>query len=255
MPRVVGSNLKTLKRPRFYTPDPQPRVLRAQQKSDEVNLSQATLKSLLRVDVADKTDTEWTNEFDTLQQRYPTYTKQEIEQLIGRKQRTETKMMTFGETGQVLDTRLKLIESALQQGRVDNSYQTVVMFNNISNLLESDFKQIEARNQLPLLSTALVSLDIPDDPIETTTRAIFDSTQFMLEKGNVLAYILAKAPPNTVGYVIDTTSLKRQLSGKLMTIGEMIQALDTGDRLLDLNQSPPQIVDKDVYVQGGFWAP
>jgi len=127
------------------------------------------------------------------------------------------------------------------------------MFNNISNLLENDFKQIESRNQLTLLSTALISLDIPDDPVETTTRAIFDSTQFMLEKGNVLAYILAKAPPNNNGYVIDSTSVRRQLSGKLLTIGEMITALDTGDNLLDLNQSPPQIVDKDTYVQGGLW--
>lgn len=218
--------IKMIKRPRFYRPEPTARMLRNAETPTETNLSSETLGKLLRVEVKDPTDVEWLAEKASYKARNPAMSEEQVENLIGRKQRVTGKNVSISQSSQNAQTEMEAIRAMLSQGLVDNTRDQAALFLKLTQVLKGGVSGLGG--DMRTVIKALQALDVPSSPtLAGFPSNLVDGTAFKSDRGSIEAFIIAQKGPNLVP--ISTTS-------QPISVDDAYQLLEADNsRVLDLS--------------------
>ena len=146
----------------------------------------------MKVETPDEGDREWLQQKKRALKERPGASDAEVEQMIGRKQRVTSKMVSISQGSKNLADSLAVIRAAQTQGRADKSDSEAV-FKRITGVLSGD--PLPSSTDIIVIRKTLKSLDLPQDPIAPGfPMAVVDSDMFRDRQGEILAFVLAHDP-------------------------------------------------------------
>jgi len=207
-----------MQRPRFYQPASTSRTLSNREAENEESAQDNSIRELMTVRTPDSADTEWLQQAS----RYTNKTDEELEALIGRKQRMINKSVSISQALSTNSNSLKDemadIRALLQQGSFDNANVAKMLFLKLSTTLSKHSKELlssnltnNQANQKYLIEVvnSIKALDIPKDALLAgLTSNQVDGADFRANKGVLTAYILSRsAAPNPIKFKSDMSSI------------------------------------------------
>ena len=200
----------------------------------KVQLGDKTLQQLFGIQVEDKTDKAWLDEYNRRKAAGETDAQINAMPPFGRPQRKVNKNVNFAAQGLALDDRLELLKTAMSSNHIENKAELAKISTSIAVIL-GDQQNLEAltTNNLNEIRNLANRLHIPRDYISAGfTERIVSWEQYQLQMGLINMFLLTSAPKNRINYPIKNVAGDRYL--KLSSILQTLK--NRGGQYLDLLQ-------------------
>ena len=131
----------------------------------DVQLGDKTIEQLFKTYVKDKTDVEWTNEYNRRKALGETAQQLIDNPPFGREQRKVSKMTNFAEQAVDLDTKINRLGSSIKQGRDESKLDMANIAAEVARIL-GDIANLDAMTsaQLTAISAVINRLGLPKSP-------------------------------------------------------------------------------------------
>ena len=202
--RFSNSNNR-VKRVNFYTPNPVGRLLKTKETlrtkdiSEEgikINLTDATLDKLFKVEIPDIRDREW------LLEKARRIAKGDTEQDIidrpplSRKQKTTYKMTNLGEKNLSFEEKIQQLSNVLKQNAINRQGNMKQVVLEISSMMTNASQLANAtRFELDVIKKTLEKLYVPKDWRQQFKNRIIDGDEYKQDMGAINIYLMSNIPP------------------------------------------------------------
>ena len=260
LPKRFSSNNK-INRVNFYKPNPirvdlgNYETLRTKDVSDDgvkINLSDATLDKLFKVEIPDILDREW------LLEKERRITNGETEQDIidrpplSRKQKTTFKMTNLGETELTFKQKIEQLNSVLKQNALSRQGNMRQIVLELTNIMTNTTQLSNATQfQLDVIKNMLNRLYVPKDWKQQFKNRIVDGDAYKADMGAINMFLMSNIPSDLSAsnpvYSYDGRRKQYVPSplSKLFTLKADNKYLDLETRIIET---------KDIIIAKGLWS-
>jgi hypothetical protein len=207
----------------------------------KVQLGDKTLQQLFGIQVDDKTDKAWIDEYNRRKAAGESDAQINAMPPFGRPQRKVNKNVNFASQGLALDDKLELLKTAMSSNHIENQAELAKISTSVALIL-GDQRTLEAltTNNLNEIRNIANRLNIPLDYVSAGfTERIVSWEQYQLNMGVINLFLLRVAPQNRVNYPV-----KNEAGTKYIKITSILGTLKGKDgRYLDLLER--QIISQD----------
>jgi hypothetical protein len=168
------------------------------QNGARVQLSDATLSKMFKIQVPDKTDIVWQAEYNRRLAMGETPDMLARSLPLGRAQRVTTTTSNFAQVGLDLDSKIALLQSAVTQGRTESATERGAILARVMDILTAtgDLTAIND-TQFEAMARLLRTIMIPSDHIQAgLPRRLYDIRTFSANQSEILPFLLSNIPLN-----------------------------------------------------------
>ena len=236
--------IHSINRPNFEKAEIQPRkivdfdkiqALDIAQFGSKVQLGEKTIEQLFKVQIGDPTDITWTTEYNRRIALGETPQQLIDNPPLGRKQRTKTEQVNFGQQGLNTNQQINMLKTAITQGNSENTHDLSEIAASVAGLLsnQDQIADLTLKNYKDLVSI-ITRVNISSDWKKSFKHRLYNLNQYKEDIGLINLYLLSDIHRDSINKPVYNISK----SGRKSTLGlegiPQAMSAKSGNKILDL---------------------